>query len=472
MGHNTNWEKIKMMLTFLPILSLLQGQLPAEAVEGIEDHFPAEAQAAAIMVGPSPTAEQTLTLDECVRIAMERNPLRRVARESTRIVAEEVGLARAPYYPRLNATAGYQRFDRHIFLPGGVSRMIDSNTLGGTDDWHAGISLVYTLYDSGRRRAELEAALARLAASQQETERVVRDLVLKVHEAYYRLLAGRQLEEARQQSLNRREVNLRLAEIRLQAGDVTDADVVRSRVEMANAQLALVRAQAETYTAQAELNAAMGLPILPPVEVEADGPPALLPAEIELPVVIGQAMARREVLEAARRQTIATGHQVNAARGIHGANLEATGSYGYRDEEFLPENKEWLAGLTLHIPLFTGFANRHQVARARAELARSEAELQNLELSVQQEVVTAYARLLEAYQAALTTENLVMEARESLRLTRARYEAGAVTINDLLDVEATLATAEADHVQTFFNYHQASSRFQRAAGELRVPADQ
>jgi outer membrane protein len=470
MDDVTKRRRTKGVLPSFLFIFLLCGQMPSEAREELEDHFLESAPVATTMAELSSTPKQPLTLEECVLIAMERNPLRRTASEATRIAAEEVGLARTPFYPRLNATAGYQRFDRHIFLPGGVSRIIDNPTLGGSDDWHASISLAYTLYDSGRRRAELETALARQSASQQEAENIDRDLILRVHGAYYRLLAGRRLEEASLQSLIRREANLRLAEIRRQAGDVTEADVIRTRVEMANAQLAEVRARGETYTAQAELNAAMGLPILPPVAVEADGPPALLPTEIDLPFAVSQALVQRENLEAARKQTIAARHQIRAAQGIHGVNLETTGSYGYRDEEFLPENKEWLAGLTLRIPLFTGFENRHQVARARAELARSEAELQDLELSVQQEVVTAYARLLEAYQSTLTTDNLIMEARESLRLTRVRYEAGTATINDLLDVEAALAMAEADHVQAFFNHHMASSSFQRAAGILKVSA--
>src|SRR5574340_1086728 len=111
----------------------------------------------ALLAQASPPAP--LTVDAAVRIALDRNPRLRAAAEGVRVADEAVGEARAPYYPTLDASAGYTRWETHAYLPGGLAPDLPS-TIGPTNDWTAGFTGRYTLYDSGRRAADLRAALA------------------------------------------------------------------------------------------------------------------------------------------------------------------------------------------------------------------------------------------------------------------------------------------------------------------------
>lgn len=411
--------------------------------------------------------DEGLTLAACVRIALDRNPIQRAAAESIRAAEETVGLAKAPYYPRLDFTAGYRRFDRHVFLPSGVSALAQSNTLGGTDDWHASLSSRYILYDSGERRAELESALARKDISVEEAGRIRQDLILNVHQSYFNLLSGHAEMAARQESLGRREEHLRLVKVRARTGDVPQSDIIRARVEVSNAQLQLARAKSQIRSARAELNAAMGLPVILSFEISPDSiPPALQPEEVQLAEEIEKAFEQRPDLKQARLELLAAQKEIDAVKGSYGAKLRAEAQYGLRDEDFGPEDEEWAAGVALEIPIFTGFARRHKVSLARAEQAQIDAELYSLQLSVQEEVAKAYSRLIETDQEVETTDLMKTDARESLRLTQRSYEAGAATINDLLDVEASLTKAESDHLNAIYNHHQATSRFKRSLGKL------
>jgi outer membrane protein TolC len=95
-----------------------------------------------------------------------------------------------------------------------------------------------------------------------------------------------------------------------------------------------------------------------------------------------------------------------------------------------------------------------------------EAELAQLHARIDQQVWTAHARLLEARQAVAQTEVLKDEATETLRFVRARYEAGASSITDLLDAEAALTQAETGHVQAVLGVQLAGVRLKRMEGEL------
>ncbi len=460
----------------LILLSVLLLALPSAPAKGAETKT---APALALnLAGAAATPEQTpqpvepgldrpLPLDSCVRIALDRNPLHRAAQEGVRAAREKVGLARAPYFPRLDLEAGYQRRDTHVFLPGGVGQPgVAVDRLGATDDWSAGLTADYLLFDSGRRRAELMIALAGQSATEKDAATIRQDLTLTVHEAYFSLLAALAEERAARQSLARSEEHLRLARLRKDAGAVPRADVVRARVEVADARLTLVRAQSEVRVARADLNAAVGLPATLALRVEAKEPPALLPELVDLAQAVAQSLQMRPEVAATRQRAEASRHAVTAVRAGYLPKVRAEGRYGWRDEELVPEDEDWSIGASLQIPLFTGFARTHDVARARAEYGRSREELQSQVLTIQQEVVTAHAKLTEAYQSVLATAALLEDAREGLRLTSARYEAGAGTINDLLDAEADLTEAEAAEVRAAYEHHTASSRFRRSVGEL------
>ena len=85
-------------------------------------------------------------------------------------------------------------------------------------------------------------------------------------------------------------------------------------------------------------------------------------------------------------------------------------------------------------------------------LAQAEAERDRLALTVRQEICSAQAQCGTADEAAAASAVLAADARESLRLARERYAAGAGTINDLLDAQTNLAAAE---------LAQAGAEFQR-----------
>lgn len=66
----------------------------------------------------------------------------------------------------------------------------------------------------------------------------------------------------------------------------------------------------------------------------------------------------------------------------------------------------------------------------------------------------------------MTVAVLSATAQESLRFARARYEAGASTITDLLDAESALTQADAAHLAAGLGFRVASARLLRAEGGL------
>ncbi len=409
---------------------------------------------------------RSLTVDDCVRIALDRHPLHRAAREGVAAALAFVGESKASYYPDLSATASYSRWERHAFLPNGLGQPGMPTTIGPTDDWAAGLRARYTLFDSGERLAQLRAALSRKAAVSEEADAVRQDIALAVHQAYYGHIAARVAHSIAGKNLTRAEDHLRLAKERFDAGAAPQLDVFRAQVEASDARLSLVKADNLVRISRGNLNTAMGLPVELPVDIAMQEETPEEPDASQLLPALDRAVRARPEVKAALQRVASGRSSVDAARSAFGPKVRAEGQVGRRDTGFFPQDDDWLIGISIEQPLFSGFSRTHKLERTKAELSREEAQLEQLLLQVRQEVWTASSTLKEANDAVRAAKVLVEHAQESLRAARERYASGAGTIADLLDSETALFRAEASGTEARWDYQIALATFKRAAGNL------
>jgi outer membrane protein len=410
--------------------------------------------------------ERPLTLAACVQIALNENPTRRAAQEGVAAARESVGMAKSLYYPTVGLDAAYQRWETHAFLPEGLTGMGKPSVIGPTDDWSSGLSARYLLFDSGRRAAELRTALSRQGIAEEDEASIRQDIAMAVHQAFYNLLSTMEAQAVAEQNRTRAEDHLRLTTERWEAGAVAKADVIRAQVEVADAKLQLVRSDGAISLARGSLNTAMGLPVEMKVALDVENRNMDSPDKIDVTGALNQAVERRPELKAALHRIEASRNSIDVAKSAFGPTITANAGYGYRDSEFLPEDKDWSAGVGIALPLFEGFKRSHDVSRAKHELAKEEAEIRHLVLKVREEVWVAQTKLKEFREATQASEAVVRDARESMRMTRERYEAGVATATDLLDAQTTLARAEYLLVEARWSYFSARAALHRAMGTI------
>ncbi len=464
----------------VPILALAAayGSLANTAhAEGIEEYLSAARSEARLKTSPAsqgPTVEtgrtaaggNPLTLAACVRIALDENPALQASREGVASARASVGMARSPYYPAVSLEAGYRRWESHAFLPEGLTGMTVSPVIGPTDDWSSGLRAGYLLFDSGERAARLRSALSRQGLAEEEEAGIRQDIALAVHQAFYSMLSVREAHLVAQQNLERAEAHLRLAQEYWEAGAVPKADVIRARVEAADAKLQLVRAESAVGQARGKLNRAMGLPVELDTEIDPSREEMDSPDKIDITGAMDQAVRSRPELKAALHRKEEAQSSIDIARSSFGPSSKADAGYGVRDSEFLPGDQDWSVGVKVDLPLFQGFKRGHDVSRAKHELAKQDAEIRYLVLQVREEVWSSHLKFKESHQATLASEAIVTDARESMRMTRERYEAGAATATDLIDAQTTLMRAEYVRVEARWGYFSARSAFDRAAGTI------
>jgi len=409
-----------------------------------------------------------LTLEKGIEIALARHPL--LKGKSAEIASAEaaIGLATSSYYPQVTASAGYERFEHPavFFRPSGATAENLGDTIGPLDDFTARLEARWTLWDGGVRRAERDASVARSGGASADREAARQQVIYGVREAFFDHVTALRLEDVGEKSVSRAREHLSLAKERFKAGAVPKADVYKAQVDLADAELSLVSARSVVRSTMARLNTAMGMPAETEMNVVPPAESRVPPGEIDLAAGLSTAASRRPEVKAASLSVTVSEAGIRKARAAYLPRLAASGTAGVRDTDFVPEEKDWTAGVTLSWPLFTGYARGYEIKRAEADVDKEQARYQNLLNRVGEEVVVAHSKIRETYEAIQAAEVMLVDARESLRMAEERYTAGAGTILDLLDAQVAMTRAEVNAVEASLSHQTAYSRFLLATGEL------
>ncbi len=401
----------------------------------------------------------TLTLADCIRTAIEQNPKTRGSWHAARAAAARVGQERAAYLPRLDLSAGAERGEPVSPASLDVGREpVTRNTYAGS------LGLSYLLLDGGLRAANVDRAQAELRAANFQHNTTLQDIALNVEEAYYRLLAVQWLRRVADDTVGQTQSHLDLARARLEAGVVTRSDVLKAETQRAEAELSLVRARNAVHVAHGRLAQAMGLRVSRAFEV-ADIPVAARREELDsIESLLDEAARRRPERATTLERIEADRAEVRAARARYWPAVTASLDTGRKDTSFVPKQEEWLAGITLTVPLFEGFERDYRLRQAEAELARAVAEHADRLRGVELDVWTAYWQVTEASEAVEAARKLVASAVESARVAEGEYENGVASIIDLIDAQTARTLAETRLVQARLDWYTAKARFERAVG--------
>ena len=414
--------------------------------------FVADATAA---VMPDEFEGRTLSLAECILIALQRNPQTRIAWQASRSSAFQVGEERSSYWPQLDLTGSIARSD---VLEDRQDLESPRNTAS------ASFGVRYLLFDGGVRNARVRGAEAELMAANFQHNTILQDVALAVELAYHQRLAAKALVDVAQENVRRSEYNVKLAQARLKTGVSARFDVLTAETEKANADLALVRARSIERITQGRLAQAMGIHVFYKFDIE-DLPQDVHQEELaDIEPLLQEATQARPELQAALAEMAARGEDADAAGAAYFPQLSANADYGWRDETFLPSGEEWTVGFGLELPLFAGFSRTYRQARAGSEYEAAAAQYENVLRGVELEVWTAYSRLIEAGEAIEAAKKLVASADESLHVAAGRYKAGVGNIIELVDAQTAQTDAQTQHVRAVLSWYTALARFERAIG--------
>ena len=400
-----------------------------------------------------------LSLADVVDLALCNNPQTRVLWANSRAQAAQLGVSTAAYLPTLSGLANLSKNQSN---PGGQAPL---NSTSAT----ANLTINYLLYDFGGRSATLENAKQLLIAASATRDASLQSNFLSAVQAYYSLLSTRASVASFRVDEIRAQESLAAAEARYKAGVVTPVDRLQAKTTLSQAQLNRIRGEGDASNAQGALANIMGFDasqrytLIPVAEAIPD--PVI---EQDIGQLIALARQQRPDLAAAASQILAAEAQLQSVKASGRPSITLGGISGVTHPNLDNGNaiRTNSLGVTLNVPLFSGFRTSYQAGAAEQQVEARLAERDRLANQIALEVWRAYQGLLTNSQALRSADDLVLAATQSEKMILGRYKAGVGNILDTLNAQSALASARQQRVAALYNFLFSRFALAQAMGEL------
>jgi len=435
-----------------------------------------------------PKDANVLTLDEALLTALANHPSLRAARERVAAQRAVLGQQTAAYYPTISAAEQYRTTTETGTT--GIS------TTGGFDFFNSQLTFNMILYNFGKREGAVQAARETLSATDYNYKTAVDAVVLGVKQAYYAYLQSRALVNVREDTVKSRDLLVKQTQGFYNVGTRARIDVVRAEANLYTAQADLIAAKNAVQVAWVTLKNAMGVRELPERPLVEEAIMTTIPYTLEEAREIAYA-TRPELksFEAQRRaqdQNIATARRGHLPDLIFDANWrrsdvsngttaesictqtlhsqEGTAFCAKRETvthslDTFPLKPAWQVQLSLNIPIFDGFRTTNRVEETLHTYyvikAQEEQQRQQVALDVEQ----AYLTLVQLQQRIKANEAAAAAAKENLDLANGRYQVGVGSIIEVTDAQQLYTDAQTTYVRALYDYKIADAQLTRAIGK-------
>ncbi|MBQ5609437.1 MAG: TolC family protein [Rikenellaceae bacterium] len=122
-------------------------------------------------------------------------------------------------------------------------------------------------------------------------------------------------------------------------------------------------------------------------------------------------------------------------------------------------------GLSLSVPIFSGFKNTNKVKQVRNQIRQLEIQREYLAKSTDVQVRSSINNLLTAREKMFANEKTVAQAQKAYDISNARYKAGAGTILELNSAELSLTQAKLNYSQAIYDYISAKADYDQIVGK-------
>ena len=402
---------------------------------------------------------KALTLADVTEAALCNNPQTRESYANAKVQAAQLGIAKSAFLPIVTDNIGV---NQNFVNPESASRGREFNNLSNS------LAASYLLYDFGNRDAALENARQLLNAVSATQNAVVQNILLATIKAYYQVQSDIAALEATKEAERFNQESFKAAEAKYKAGVSTPADKLQAETAYAQAVLNRVSAEGLLKNDYGILANVMGLNSNVPLNLmrSVDSPVNTSEIERDINQLIEYARVRRPDLVASEAQVSAAKASIEASRAAAKPTVSVGLSNSFQDGSNLSSSNTSTLGLTVTVPIFSGYAPTYRIRSAEATAEVREAQRDQLKLQISLDVWTAFQNLRTAHETIKSAEVLVNSATESARVALGRYKAGVGNIIDTLNAQSALANANQQKIKADLNRNIARAALAQAIGTL------
>ncbi len=399
--------------------------------------------------------------------ALSNDPVVLKAKAEYQMAKEDIDSVRAMLLPNLSAIASYQKSDSDQ-IQGNTQINIDQ------DQKSYGLNLSMQLY---HHSSWLQLATSKKMAhlSDISLQSVQQDLIMRVAQAYFNLLAAKDdldFATAEKVAIERQ---LEQTKQRFSVGLTAITDVHEAQAQFDYAVTKEIQAENSIFTAEEALRVITNIyprqvntldtalfSTSKPVPATANEWQQL--AEAKNLAIIGQKVAVDIAKEG-----------INISRSGHYPTLSLSGNYNKSDSDSKYNNVQqpnqpyldsYSIGVNLNVPIYSGGAITSATRKAQQSFVATSQDLALAHRGVIRDTRNAFNTVVATISAIKALDQSVLSAQKALEATEAGFEVGTRTIVDVLNSTRNLYNARRNLSSTRYQYIQSVLSLKRAAGTI------
>jgi outer membrane protein len=419
----------------------------------------------------------SLTLQQAVNIALEKNPLRKAAIADTKVASADVRAVRSFLMPHLSFSETATRGDDPVYVFGSKLRqqrftqadftLNKLNTPLAFGNFSTRLGGTWNLFDSFATWHGVNQAKQMNEAAGHQLDRTDQEIIFRVVSSYYDvLLAAKELEVTEQSAKTANSIMDR-SQARFDSGLTVESDLLTAKVRIAARQQEVIRARNTLEVSRAQLNTAMGMPLDSSFQLTG----GLAERTFSIPAVQDvekQALTNRPDLKRIASEGAAQRESVSAAKSSFGPRVNAFAGWEMDNPTFVAGGggNNWLGGIEVQFDIFQGGAKRAELSRQRGLEEKVVGMKQAASDAVRLEVRRAYYETDANRQQIEVARTAIAQAQESLRINQDRYDSGLTTITDLLGAEDAARRSQTDYWEAVYHFQTSYANLELASGSL------
>ena len=446
---------------------------------------------AAILSQPA----QSLSLQDCRRLALEHNEQIRTADNAVRQAELDRQIAFAGYLPKLDGSlTGFYLKDNDLL----------DMTLQMRGAYMAGLNITQPIYAGGQITAANRLAAIGKAVSEEQRRQIRMQVIADVDKAYYSLIAVQSKVQMLEAYARQMQGLYDQVSLTVRAQMATQNDLLRistkqneiayqlqkarngqelCRLSLANIigdnslEFRVLSGESEQVRADS-LEFATAIP-------SAEETPAGNSSLFTLHSSLSESLSNRPELHLLEKQVEASQQQLKMARSNYLPTVGLSLGYSHYDNIKLKGTtllddgstyafKETINGnspialLSVSIPLFHWGAEFKKVKKAKLDVENARLQLQQSERGMRIEVRQAVQNLTDGQRMVETALTGQQQADENLRQMRQRYDAQMATMTDILNAQSQWQQARSNLIEAQTQLKIYETEYLRVTGTLET----
>jgi outer membrane protein TolC len=418
--------------------------------------------------GDQTAASSDMDLDKTVALALESNISAQISSQRTRAAGAVVKARKTEFLPTFSTQYNYTRNDEPRF-----SVIPTLGVIQPQEQYAWVTSVTQPLFTGFALTSQYQLAQLGLDAARFNEALVRQDIVFNAKRIYFLLLQAQKLKVVAEEAVTMLEAQTEVAVNYHDVGMTPLNDLLKTKVELANARQDLVAAQNNLEIARADFNLLLRRPIgtsVTPVDILDYAPlsrslvECLETAEtgrLEVAVADLDIKGREKELTLAKKDYYPT-VQVQGNYYKLGTDWQVDGGEGIDDSNF------WDVQAQARWDFWQWGKTGHGIAEKKSKLA--EARLSRTELldNIQRQVKQAWLKADEFEKNIVTVQSAIAQAREAFRISEALFKEQMATSTDVLDARTQLSETMTRYYNALYDFQIAVAALDRAMGKPSV----